>query len=174
MSDCARVAVASWWCVGSTMSDAGGECILYTDGGARGNPGPAGAGWVLLAPDGAVLSEGGVFIGTATNNVAEYEALLAGLRVAGAEKCARVEVRSDSELLVRQMTGAYKVKNAGLKPLFTSACALVATFQSVRFTHVRREQNTDADRLANEAMDACGDVGDAERAAHDRPHDTLF
>ncbi len=156
------------------MSDPRGYCVLYTDGGARGNPGPGGAGWVLLDPHGALLSQGGRFLGTVTNNVAEYEALLAGLRVATAAGCAQLEVRSDSELLVRQMTGAYKVKNAGLKPLFSSACGLVATFDSVRFTHVRREENTEADRLANEAMDACDDVGDAGRAACDHPQDTLF
>lgn len=156
------------------MSDTREGCVLYTDGGARGNPGPGGAGWVLLGPDGEILSEGGRFLGTVTNNVAEYEALVAGLRVAAAAGCARVEVRSDSELLVRQMTGAYKVKNAGLKPLFSSACGLVATFDSVHFTHVRREENTEADRLANEAMDACEDVGDAGRAACGDPQDTLF
>ncbi len=156
------------------MSEAGDTCVLYTDGGARGNPGPAGAGWVLFGPDGALLTEGGRYLGTATNNVAEYEALLAGLRAAAGAGCARVEVRSDSELLVRQMSGAYKVKNEGLKPLFAEARRLVARFQAVRITHVRREENAEADRLANEAMDACGDVGDTRCAISGEHQERLF
>lgn len=148
-------------------------CVIYTDGGARGNPGLAGAGWVLVSESGRALSSGGRFLGVATNNVAEYHGLICGLTAALSAGCASVEVRSDSELIVRQMTGRYRVKNENLKPLFSEASALASRFSRVRFTHVRREDNRDADQMANDAMDAEADVGDAPGDARE-PQETLF
>lgn len=127
--------------------------VAYIDGGSRGNPGPAGFGVRIEDGHGALVEEWHGSIGTATNNVAEYRGLLAALAWAVERGVRALEVRSDSELLVRQMLGVYRVKNAGLRPLFEEACALAARIPRVRFTHVRREQNTEADRLANEAMD---------------------
>jgi ribonuclease HI len=129
-------------------------CVrLYVDGGARGNPGPAGAGVVIVdRGDGATLYEGGLFLGRATNNVAEYRALVAGLKTAGELGAAEVEVLSDSELLVRQMTGEYRVRNAGLQPLHRRAQELAGRFGRCRFRHVRREANSRADGLVNRAI----------------------
>lgn len=135
--------------------------VLRTDGGARGNPGPAGAGIVLISPSGDVVRSGGRFLGAATNNVAEYAALLWGLSVAAECGVRRLEVRADSELVVRQMNGHYRVRNAGLVPLHAEATQLLARFESVRIVHVRREENAAADALANAAMDERGHVGDA-------------
>ena len=126
---------------------------LFTDGGARGNPGPAAYGFVLEAEDGTVLDARGEAIGVATNNVAEYSALVAGLERARLLGVDEVEVVSDSELLVKQMRGEYRVKNPGLQPLWDEARRLAREIGEVRFEHVRRELNKDADRLANEAMD---------------------
>ncbi len=157
------------------MSSASGRCVLYTDGGSRGNPGPAGSGVVLLGPEGETLCNAGRFIGDATNNVAEYDGLRWGLELARDRGCRRLEVRMDSELIVRQMTGRYRVKNEGLKPHHAAAQSLLRHFEEVRFVHVRREANTDADRLANEAMDARGVVGDPDAAQYDGTvADTLF
>jgi ribonuclease HI len=127
--------------------------VLYTDGAARGNPGPAGAGVRVESPDGAPIDELAEYLGEATNNVAEYHALLIGLERARALGAGHVEVRSDSELLVRQMTGEYKVKNAGLRELVSRARVLERAFRSVAYVHVRREKNKEADRLANLAID---------------------
>jgi ribonuclease HI len=128
--------------------------IIHIDGGARGNPGPAGAGVVIqAADDGAVLRKVGVFLGRATNNVAEYGGLLEALQQAKAIGATDVDVLSDSQLLVRQMTGEYRVKNEGLKPLFEQANDLAAAFETFGITHVRREKNVEADKLANRAMD---------------------
>lgn len=126
---------------------------LRTDGGARGNPGPAGIGVVLEAPDGEVVAELAKGIGHATNNVAEYQALLEGLALAARHGARRLEVFSDSLLMVEQMKGRYKVKNPGLKPLFDRACELVRSFDRVTFYPVRRGLNKAADALANRAMD---------------------
>ncbi|MBS3956322.1 MAG: ribonuclease HI family protein [Clostridiales bacterium] len=155
------------------MSEGRPACVIYTDGGARGNPGLAGAGWVLVGETGKALSSGGKFLGVATNNVAEYHGVICGLTAALAAGCVSVEVRSDSELIVRQMTGRYRVKNENLKPLFLEASALASRFTRVRFTHVRREDNRDADQMANDAMDAEADVGDAPGDARG-PQGTLF
>ena len=138
----------------------GSLCVLYTDGGSRGNPGPAGSGFVLLDPSGAVMCAAGHFLGEATNNRAEYDGLIRGLEAALSRGCRVLEVRMDSELIVRQMTGRYRVKNEGLKQPFARAKALATRIGDVRFVHVRRAENTEADRLANEAMDARGSVGD--------------
>jgi probable phosphoglycerate mutase len=127
---------------------------LLTDGGARGNPGPAAIGYVLEALDGTVLAAHGEAIGVATNNVAEYQALIAGLERAAQLGIEELEVISDSELLVKQMRGEYRVKNRGLIPLSIEAGQLARRVGSVRYTAVRREQNELADRLVNEALDA--------------------
>lgn len=130
--------------------------IAYTDGASRGNPGPAGAGALLTDADGAPLAELREHVGRATNNVAEYRALLLALREAAALGVRRLLVRADSELLVRQMTGVYKVRDAGLKALADEARRLSAAFERVDYEHVRRERNQEADRLANEAIDRAG------------------
>jgi len=127
---------------------------LYTDGGSRGNPGPAGIGAILLTASGDVVEELADSIGTATNNVAEYQALLAGLELALDRGVERLDVFLDSELVVRQVNGQYKVKDAGLKPLHAQACQLLSRFHEIEVKHVRREQNAEADRLVNEAIDA--------------------
>jgi probable phosphoglycerate mutase len=127
---------------------------LFTDGGARGNPGPAAYGYVLESEDGSVLAAHGEAIGTATNNVAEYRALLAGLEKALELGVNELEVVSDSELLVKQMRGQYKVKNAALRDLSLQAASLAREFGSVSYTAVRREHNELADQLVNEALDA--------------------
>lgn len=128
--------------------------LLNVDGGSRGNPGPAAGGFVVRASDGVVLREGGVFLGTATNNVAEYHGLLAGLKAAAELGATQVDVASDSELLVRQLNGQYRVKNDKLKPLFAQAVELSRKFAHCTFRHVYREDNSRADRLANLAMNA--------------------
>ncbi len=127
---------------------------LWTDGGARGNPGPAAYGYVLEADDGTVLAAHGEAIGEATNNVAEYRALVAGLEKAHELGVDELEVVSDSELLVKQMGGEYKVKNEALRELSVEAGRLARQLGSVRYTAVRREHNELADRLVNEALDA--------------------
>jgi probable phosphoglycerate mutase len=127
---------------------------LSTDGGARGNPGPAAFGYVLEADDGTVLAAHGERIGVATNNVAEYRALIAGLEKALELGLDELEVVSDSELLVKQMTGEYRVKNEALKELSLEAGRLARRIGDVSYTAVRREHNELADRLVNEALDA--------------------
>ena len=127
---------------------------LFTDGGARGNPGPAAYGFVLETEDGTVLAAEGRAIGVATNNVAEYSGLVAGLRKALELHVPEVEVVSDSELLVKQMRGEYRVKNEGLRALFVEASTLARTLDSVEYRHVKRAHNELADRLVNEALDA--------------------
>ena len=127
---------------------------LSTDGGSRGNPGPAAYGYVLEASDGTVLDARGEAIGVATNNVAEYRALLAGLEAAFERGVEEVEVISDSELLVRQMRGEYKVKNEALRELVAEGRALERGFRKVTYTAVRREHNELADRLVNDALDS--------------------
>ena len=129
--------------------------VVEADGGARGNPGPAGYGTVVRDADtGEVLHEEGRALGTQTNNVAEYQGLIAGLRAAAAiDPDADVEARLDSKLLVEQMSGNWKVKNEGLRPLASEAARLVRGLRNVRFTWIPREQNTAADALANQAMD---------------------
>jgi ribonuclease HI len=138
---------------------------LFTDGGARGNPGPAAAAYVLEADDGTVLDARGEAIGTATNNVAEYRALVAGLAKAAELGVPDVEVVSDSELLVKQMNGEYRVKNPALIELSMEAATLARRIGRVRYTVVRRAHNELADRLVNEALDA------AAAAADDRQSD---
>jgi ribonuclease HI len=130
---------------------------LFTDGGARGNPGPAAYAYVLETDDGTVLAAHGEAIGVATNNVAEYRALVEGLRKAAELQVGELEVISDSELLVHQMRGEYKVKKNTLRVLWEEAGELADRIGNVRYTAVRREHNELADRLVNEALDASGD-----------------
>ena len=127
---------------------------LFTDGGSRGNPGPSAYAFVLEAEDGTVLEARGEAIGVATNNVAEYAALVAGLECAADAGVHELEVISDSELMVKQMRGEYKVKNDALRQLSLRAAALARQLESVTYTAVRREHNQLADRLVNEALDA--------------------
>ena len=127
---------------------------LSTDGGARGNPGPAAYGFVLESEDGHVLAAHGEAIGRATNNVAEYSGLVAGLERAAELGVRELEVVSDSELLVKQMRGEYRVKNEALRELSLRAARLARQLDSVAYRHVRRAQNELADRLVNEALDA--------------------
>ena len=128
------------------------SAIAHIDGGSRGNPGPAGYG-VRIERDDGTVEEMKQSLGVATNNVAEYRGLLAALTWAVRAGIGRLHIRSDSELLVKQMRGDYRVKNPGLQPLWEEARRLVLQIGDVRFEHVRRELNKEADRLANEAMD---------------------
>jgi ribonuclease HI len=130
------------------------KATLFTDGGARGNPGPAAYGYVLEADDGTLLAAHGERIGVATNNVAEYRALIAGLEKALELGLNEVGVVSDSELLVKQMTGEYRVKNEALRKLNDEAERVARRIGDVSYRAVRREHNELADRLVNEALDA--------------------
>lgn len=127
--------------------------VAYIDGGARGNPGPAGYGVRIEDEQGTLIEEFSGFLGTSTNNVAEYNGLLAALRYVQQHGHRVVRIKSDSELLVKQMRGEYKVRNAGLLPLYQQARTLALRLDRIVFEHVRREHNKDADRLANLAMD---------------------
>jgi ribonuclease HI len=130
------------------------EIVAYIDGGARGNPGPAGYGVRIEGPDGTLVGELAEPIGVATNNVAEYRALLAALEWSRAHGYRAVHVRSDSLLLVQQMLGNYRVKHPGLRALHARACLLAHDLGRVTFEHVGRALNAHADQLANAAMDA--------------------
>jgi ribonuclease HI len=131
----------------------------HIDGGSRGNPGPAAAGFIIESEDGKLLHEAGVFIGKATNNVAEYSGLIAALKEALDLGATEIDLASDSELLVKQMSGEYRVKNPGLQPLYQEARQLVRQFADCEIRHVRRENNVRADSVANMAMDCMSDVG---------------
>ena len=133
------------------------QFIAHVDGGARGNPGPAGWGAVIQTPGGETVELCGA-IGHATNNVAEYTGLLEALRWCRDQQATSLLVRSDSLLLVQQMRGVYKVKNEGLKPLHGQARLLAHGIGRVTYEHVPREQNKDADRLANKAMDQAAGI----------------
>jgi ribonuclease HI len=127
--------------------------LVHVDGGARGNPGPAAVAAVVTGPDGEVLAEEAEYIGEATNNVAEYRALLLGLSLARSLGAREVEVVNDSELVARQIGGQYKVKHAGLKPLWEQAMRELRGFDRWSVRNVPREQNKRADELVNEALD---------------------
>ncbi len=134
------------------------KLIINTDGGSRGNPGPSGIGVVIRDEKGMVISEHKKYIGETTNNQAEYKALILGLEEVGKISniqypISNLEVRMDSELIVRQMQGRYKIKDQGLKPLADIVLKLCKNFEKVEFCHVPRAQNSDADRLVNEAID---------------------
>ena len=130
------------------------KATLHADGGARGNPGPAGIGVVLIAPDGEVIDEIARGIGSATNNVAEYSALIAGLELALERGVTEIAVRMDSELVVSQVKGEWKIRNDRLRQLAVTARSLMSRFEKATIGHVPRERNADADRLANQGMDA--------------------
>jgi ribonuclease HI len=132
------------------------EVVVWTDGGARGNPGPAGYGVVVTTPGGQVLAEVAEGIGRATNNVAEYRGVIAGLRQAGALGARRVRIRADSLLVVNQQKGLWRVRNEGLRALAAEARRLAGQFERVVWEHVPRERNRHADALANRAMDLQG------------------
>jgi ribonuclease HI len=130
------------------------KATLFADGGSRGNPGPAASGAVLFGEDGQVLREVGTFLGVSTNNVAEWTGLLTGLEAALELGVDDLAVRLDSELVVKQISGAYRVKNAGLIPLHAKAKVLLRKFAHVDVQHVRRKQNAAADALVNQVLDA--------------------
>jgi ribonuclease HI len=130
-----------------------GKLTVNVDGGARGNPGPAAIGVVVRNDDGAVVEQVGETIGEATNNVAEYRALLRGIELAAAHGADEVELIGDSELIVRQIEGRYKVKHADMKELHAQAKAMLADFGGWSIRHVKRAENADADKLVNEALD---------------------
>lgn len=130
------------------------KVIVYIDGGSRGNPGPAAYGVVMKSADGSRLAAFSHYLGKATNNVAEYQGLLAALDQALNKRYLRIRVRTDSELLELQIKGVYRVKNPGLKPLHDRAQQLIARLDTFSIEHVPRERNREADRLANQAMDA--------------------
>jgi probable phosphoglycerate mutase len=136
-----------------------GIFIANIDGGSRGNPGPASYGVVVRAPDGKIVFRIGKYVGRVTNNVAEYYGLIGALDYAQSHDISRLAVRSDSELLVRQMQGRYKVKSPDLRPLHERAQKMARTLAHFEISHVRRELNSEADELANLAMDARGTVG---------------
>jgi ribonuclease HI len=127
--------------------------VVHVDGGARGNPGPAAAAAVISTPDGEVLDRATELLGEQTNNVAEYRGLLLGLRRARELGATEVEVINDSELVARQVNGAYKVKHAAMKPLHAEALALLAQFDAWSMRNVPRAQNAQADALVNEVLD---------------------
>jgi ribonuclease HI len=130
------------------------KVVVHVDGGARGNPGPAAAAAVISTPDGDVLDEATETLGIATNNVAEYRGLLLGLRRARALGADEVEVVNDSELVAKQLTGAYKVKHPAMKPLHAQALQALKQFTRWSIRSVPRAQNADADALVNQALDA--------------------
>jgi len=132
------------------------KLVVHVDGGARGNPGPAAAAAVISTPDGEVVDEATELLGVATNNVAEYRGLLLGLARAKALGATEVEVVNDSELIAKQINGAYKVKHAAMRPLYLDAIAALRKFENWTVRTVRREQNADADALVNQALDAAG------------------
>lgn len=128
-------------------------CRLFTDGASRGNPGEAGAGAVLIAEDGTELVSQAVYLGHCTNNVAEYKALILGLENAGRYGCTHLDIALDSELIVRQIQGRYKVKHTALLPLFNEVKALLAGFTGWTIRHIPRALNARADQLANQGID---------------------
>ena len=142
------------------MTDLRGAAALrltvHVDGGARGNPGPAAIGVVVSDRDGGLLEEVGERIGVATNNVAEYKALLRGIERAAALGAREIELINDSELVAKQLTGAYKVKHPAMKPLYEEAISALRGFDAWRIRSVPRAQNAEADRLVNEALDGLG------------------
>ena len=143
--------------VTGTDQNSPSTAVLSVDGAARGNPGQAGAGMVLQTTDGSI-HRFGEYLGEATNNVAEYRALLNGMQKAAQLGIRELLVRSDSELIVKQLNGQYKVKSPHLQDLYFTAIKAISSFDKITFTHVPREENRDADRMANLAIDAKGPV----------------
>jgi len=137
----------------AAQAEAAKRTRLFTDGAARGNPGPAGAGAVIVSPDGHIVAKIGKFLGDSTNNVAEYMGLILGLKRAKAMGIKELEVLSDSELLVRQLNGEYAVKADHLLPLHLEAQALLKAFPEIALRHIPREENAQADAMSNRAID---------------------
>ena len=137
----------------STSNPLSSCVVLYTDGACRGNPGPSSAGWVIEDPMGELLSQAGVFLGTGTNNEAEYSAAILGLEDAFQRGAKEVILRADSELMIKQLKGIYRVKNERLKPLFDKLQSIISKFAHVELEHVKRHLNQAADRQANLALD---------------------
>jgi phosphoribosylglycinamide formyltransferase-1 len=135
-----------------------GKLVLYTDGASRGNPGPGAAAYILKDSNGNTLSGRAVYIAQTTNNIAEYTAVIEGLKAAQTAGASQIELLSDSELIIRQIHGQYKVKSDNLRDLFMQVMERLASFGSWKATHILREKNQEADRLANRAVDLCGDV----------------
>jgi ribonuclease HI len=131
----------------------GMDATLFADGGSRGNPGPAASGAVLLDPGGELVEEIGAYLGVATNNVAEWTALVLGLEAAAKRGIRRLAVRLDSELVVKQLSGEYRVKHAGLQPYYRRARQLIRGFTEVDVRHIPRKENALADRLVNRVLD---------------------
>jgi ribonuclease HI len=129
------------------------DIIVYTDGGSRGNPGPAALGVAILDADGELIAKHGRYLGEQTNNYAEYSAVIFALKEAKKMGAKHVTCYMDSELVVRQLAGAYRVKNAGLLPLFEEVKKLACDFEKITFSHVRREKNKIADSMVNVALD---------------------
>ena len=129
------------------------KAIIYTDGASRGNPGKAGAGFVIYSPEGKKIGEGSRYLGIKTNNQAEYYALLFALEETLTLGIKDIEIKSDSELLVKQLNGEYRVKSPSIKPLYEQVRKLMKNFENVSITHVKREYNKEADRLANKGID---------------------
>nr|WP_310278284.1 bifunctional RNase H/acid phosphatase [Haloactinomyces albus] len=144
--------------------------VIEADGGSRGNPGPAGYGAVVRDTDGALLAERSGGLGQATNNVAEYQGLIAGLEAAVELGATEAEVRMDSKLVVEQMSGRWKVKHAGLQPLARKAAETIRALEQVRFEWIPRERNKHADRLANEAMDSQAGIAAPSGGAEEPDH----
>jgi len=140
--------------------------IVHIDGGSRGNPGPAAYGVVMESADGSRLAAFSGYLGKTTNNVAEYQGLLAALDHALSNRYLRVHVQTDSELMALQIKGVYKVKNPGLKPLWEAAVRLIGRFEAFSIEHVRRERNREADRLANLALDAAAAEARGTKPSH--------
>ena len=136
-----------------TETHSSSSVVLYTDGACRGNPGPSSAGWVIESPTGEVLAQAGVFLGTGTNNESEYSAAILGLEDAFQRGAKKVVLRADSELMIKQLKGIYRVKNERLQPLFTKLKSIIAKFNHVTLEHVKRHLNQAADRQANLALD---------------------
>jgi ribonuclease HI len=149
----ASAAQSSLFRSGKVSASSEGWVIAFTDGGSRGNPGPAGYGVVVQSEDGAVLAELSEFLGMRTNNVAEYSGLLAALEYALANGHAKLRVVSDSELMVKQMRGQYRVQSPDLRPMFEEAKRRAAKLEAFQIEHVLRGKNKRADELANKAMD---------------------
>lgn len=129
------------------------EVVIYTDGASRGNPGPAALGVVIESPSGEVLKEIKKCLGDQTNNYAEYMALLEGLKACQTAAVKKITVKADSQLMIRQMQGLYRVKSPSIAPLFNECRKLATAFEKIDFIHIVREENNHADRLANEALD---------------------
>ncbi|HEY3373451.1 MAG TPA: ribonuclease HI family protein [Candidatus Aquicultor sp.] len=144
------------------------KIIIYSDGAARGNPGPAGAGGQILTPSGKTIAEISEYLGETTNNVAEYSALILALEKAREFYPKEIEIRADSELMVKQLNGEYRVKNEGLKPLYDRVRQLLVGVKKVNVRHIYRSDNKRADELANEAIDS-QEPSETRFNAHEQP-----